>query len=464
MWARSKWTKCLLTICMSSLYQILWWSLQWRRNEHDGVSNLQPPNCLLKRLFRHRSKKTSKIRVTGLCVRVIHRWPVNCPHRWPVTRRMFPFDDVIMGYSCVSGFGTSIMCLAPTSVCAQNFSGRVRGVIIGLTQSCHMLGPALFGQIYASWFAEGPIGNYFLFVAITCVAMNLFSIWILRPIPAYSGNDGEQVRLLESHTVSFIDDNDSPSSGWMECVGLDLMKIPAFHLISWCFLLPVSLQLVVFTNITTMAASLGFDKLGIMLPIWGPVAAFIIGLTSGFISDLTVKHMSRVFYATVGNSLQTLFFILSIFWGDTPSIFTGLVIVSYINNGFLFATIPTLSSEYFGTHHFMRNWGAETFTSAVLSFILGLVLGGFYQNAITNGGTECYGLICFETMFIIGSVLSAFSVLLCGMMWHVEHIKARQRGYERTNWMIISKHSHIKVCLKPLHYTLIWSFTNTEWL
>ena len=26
----------------------------------------------------------------------IHRWPVNLPHKWPVTRKMFPFDDVIM--------------------------------------------------------------------------------------------------------------------------------------------------------------------------------------------------------------------------------------------------------------------------------------------------------------------------------------------------------------------------------
>ena len=26
----------------------------------------------------------------------IHRWPVNSPHKWSVTRKMFPFDDVIM--------------------------------------------------------------------------------------------------------------------------------------------------------------------------------------------------------------------------------------------------------------------------------------------------------------------------------------------------------------------------------
>ena len=42
-------------------------TLQWRHNGRDGVSNHQPHDCLLNRLFRRRSKKTSKLRVTGLC-------------------------------------------------------------------------------------------------------------------------------------------------------------------------------------------------------------------------------------------------------------------------------------------------------------------------------------------------------------------------------------------------------------
>ena len=41
--------------------------LQWRHNECDGVSNLQHHACLLNSLFRRRSKKTSKLGVTGLC-------------------------------------------------------------------------------------------------------------------------------------------------------------------------------------------------------------------------------------------------------------------------------------------------------------------------------------------------------------------------------------------------------------
>ena len=33
----------------------------------------------------------------------IHRGPVNSPHKWPVTRKMFPFDDVIMMSTCWQG-------------------------------------------------------------------------------------------------------------------------------------------------------------------------------------------------------------------------------------------------------------------------------------------------------------------------------------------------------------------------
>ena len=38
-----------------------------RHNGHNGVSNHQPHHFSLNRLFRRRSKKTSKLRVTGLC-------------------------------------------------------------------------------------------------------------------------------------------------------------------------------------------------------------------------------------------------------------------------------------------------------------------------------------------------------------------------------------------------------------
>ena len=69
--------------------------LRWRHNGRDSDSNHQPHSCLLHRLFRRRSRKTSKLRALAL-VWGIHRGSVNSPHKWPVTRKMFPFDDVIM--------------------------------------------------------------------------------------------------------------------------------------------------------------------------------------------------------------------------------------------------------------------------------------------------------------------------------------------------------------------------------
>ena len=42
-------------------------TLKWRHNGHDGVSNHQPHDSLLNRLFRPRSKKASKLRITGIC-------------------------------------------------------------------------------------------------------------------------------------------------------------------------------------------------------------------------------------------------------------------------------------------------------------------------------------------------------------------------------------------------------------
>ena len=70
--------------------------LQWRHNEYDGASIHQPHDCLPDGLFRRRSRKASKLRLTGLCEWGFHRRPVNSLHKGPVTRKMFPFDDVIM--------------------------------------------------------------------------------------------------------------------------------------------------------------------------------------------------------------------------------------------------------------------------------------------------------------------------------------------------------------------------------
>ena len=61
-------------------------ALPWRHNGRDGVSNHQPHDCVLNRSVRRRSKKTSKLRVTGLCAGIS---PVTSefPAQSPVMRK-----------------------------------------------------------------------------------------------------------------------------------------------------------------------------------------------------------------------------------------------------------------------------------------------------------------------------------------------------------------------------------------
>ena len=92
-------------------------ALRWRHNDHDGGSNHQPHGCLLNRLFRRKSRKTSKLRVTGLCVGN-SPGPVNSPHKGPVTRKMFPFDDVIMG-RMKFGLRRIVACVIATGLVSE---------------------------------------------------------------------------------------------------------------------------------------------------------------------------------------------------------------------------------------------------------------------------------------------------------------------------------------------------------
>ena len=95
-------TVCCLTKPKHHLNQR---SLLWRHNGRDSISNHQPHDCLLNRLFRRRSKKTTKLSVTGLCAgnspgtgefpAQMASYAEHVSIWWRHHVKMFPFDDVI---------------------------------------------------------------------------------------------------------------------------------------------------------------------------------------------------------------------------------------------------------------------------------------------------------------------------------------------------------------------------------
>ena len=60
-------------------------SLQWR---HNGF--------VYSTVYSGADQRKHQSSASLAFVRGMHRWPVNSPHKWPVTRKMLPFDDAIM--------------------------------------------------------------------------------------------------------------------------------------------------------------------------------------------------------------------------------------------------------------------------------------------------------------------------------------------------------------------------------
>ena len=86
----NKWIRFLY-----NLYALFLMSLQWRHNECDGFSNHRRLECLLNRLSGGDQGKHGSSASLAF-VRGSHRGLVKSPQKGPVTRKMFPFDDVII--------------------------------------------------------------------------------------------------------------------------------------------------------------------------------------------------------------------------------------------------------------------------------------------------------------------------------------------------------------------------------
>ena len=83
-------------------------SLQWRHNERDGVSNLM---VVYWSLYTGADQRKHQSSASLAFVRGIHWWPVNSPHKGRVTRKMFPFDHVIMSAKEVVHVHCHIYCI-----------------------------------------------------------------------------------------------------------------------------------------------------------------------------------------------------------------------------------------------------------------------------------------------------------------------------------------------------------------
>ena len=72
-------------------------TLQWRHTECDG-SQIASLMIVYSTIYSGADQRKHQSSTSLAFVRGIHRGPMNSTHEGPVTRKMFPFDDVIMEY------------------------------------------------------------------------------------------------------------------------------------------------------------------------------------------------------------------------------------------------------------------------------------------------------------------------------------------------------------------------------
>ena len=95
-----------------------------------------PASRLFTELFiQTQIKENIKSSASLAFVRGIHRGPVNSPHKWPVTRKMFPFDDVIMWYLLIRSC-RELQTIRKNPFCFQNCpeeNTTIRSVVAVIT-------------------------------------------------------------------------------------------------------------------------------------------------------------------------------------------------------------------------------------------------------------------------------------------------------------------------------------------
>ena len=71
--------------------------LPWRHNERDGVLNKSPASSIVySTVYSGADQRNHQSSASLAFVWGIHRWPVYSLHKGPATRKMFPFDGVII--------------------------------------------------------------------------------------------------------------------------------------------------------------------------------------------------------------------------------------------------------------------------------------------------------------------------------------------------------------------------------
>ena len=246
------------------------------------------------------------------------------------------------------------------------------------------------------------------------------AIAFVRIIPRPDDAMDAETEFL-GHIVRFTVEEDETANTWCDKLGISQFVLSSFQLITWAFFFGASVQFMYLINIGTYIHSYKMPGFGSYMTIVSPICGAVFTFASGVVSDRTITCTSRITYVLFGTGIQTLFFFLSINWGDNYYIFIITSLVVYSNNGIYWSIVPALVSEYFGIKHFTRNWGLLIMCNAFLSLGTCGAFAAFYDAKSIKNSSGCLGLPCFSDSYMIGAFASLISTVLFALLRVVEN-------------------------------------------
>jgi MFS family permease len=295
----------------------------------------------------------------------------------------------------------------------KNFSPKHRGKVVGLIDSMYGLSSGIFAAIYSVTYGrsskpeEQDLPGFTIFLAITLTVVNVLGILLLRIVdheqPTETNIDEE--KSINAEPVKEVD-----ITGWKLLISFE------FWLMTLMFSISVGIGLLYLNNIGYMLVSLRKNSLtpifAIALPVGSCGARFVVG----FVSDFTIKKLSRASWQFLALLILLITQLVPIFAMKNEIVLVVCTVLVGCSFGMLWCITPTLVSELFGIKYFGTNWGGLILGSAIAGLLYQRASSAMYEASIPEGVSQtCYGVECWRTTFVVtfaSSIVCAFMGLL----------------------------------------------------
>ena len=206
------------------------------------------------------------------------------------------------------------------------------------------------------------------------------------------------------------------------------IKTVDFHLLLWSTIIANSVSFTYTFNLLVYLKSFKLENLKTPLLVAGSLVAACSKFIFGFAADKTLTKFPRIVYYIVMVSLISLVMFFSCFIGDRPFIVVLSTILAFLGTAVSMSFVPVIVCDTFGTKHHSGIFGAIYFGIGLGNLVLSSLMGIIYDLKIEDGSNTCYGLQCFQVIFIINTVLCAIALVMLGFLYKRTKHPENSRG------------------------------------